>query len=77
MIAHLKKLSLAPGDVIVVRDAETLHFLAHTPPMVGFNVPVVFSPQGIEKLNKQDLLNLLEQLEQTAVSPLESSRAPL
>jgi hypothetical protein len=79
MLSHLEKLSLKPGDVLLVKDHETLHFLSHTPPIVNFPVPLVFSPGGMETLNRQDLLNLLEQLEQTETSQpfSDSPSAPL
>lgn len=77
MESHIQKLSLLPGDVLVVSDHETLHFLSHTPPITKFTVPLVFSPQGIQKLSRQDLLNLLEQLEQTDGPEMMPSSVPL
>jgi hypothetical protein len=79
MLTHLRKLSLVPGDVLVVKDFETLDYLAKVHLPLSFNVPLVFSPKGIGKLTKQDLLNLLEQLEQAPPTPdfAESPSAPL
>lgn len=59
----LQKLNLTPGDVLVVKDHETLRFLAEVKLPIPFVVPLVFAPQGLQKLSRQDLLNLLEQLE--------------
>jgi hypothetical protein len=80
MISHIEKLRLEPGDIIVVKDAETLHALSGLGKVVNFTVPLVFAPQGIQKLQRQDLLNLLEQLETPPVEPLlpnERTSAPL
>lgn len=63
LLNAIKKLHLEPGDVLVCRTTEAMEALARAGRVVDFNVPVVFSPQGIEKLNRQDLLNLLEQLD--------------
>lgn len=80
MLNVLQKLSLTPGDVLVVKDFETLRFLDMAKLPLKFTVPLVFAPHGIEKLSKQDLLNLLEQLEQaqTPSQPFaDSPSAPL
>jgi hypothetical protein len=81
MISHLSKLSLKTGDVIVVRDEETLRYLSQVKvPGIEGVVPLVFAPQGIQVLSRTDLLNLLEQLEQPSFEPLapnEATRAPL
>lgn len=80
MISHIEKLRLEPGDVIVVKDPETLHALSGLGRVVNFTVPLVFAPQGIKTLKRQDLLNLLEQIETPAVQPLlpnERTAAPL
>jgi hypothetical protein len=36
---------------------------------IPFVVPLVFAPQGIQSLTRQDLLNLLEQLEESREAP--------
>jgi hypothetical protein len=79
MASRIQKLSLARGDVVVVKDYETLKFLAEMPIHLDFVVPLVFAPQGIEKLTRQDLLNLLEQADQVVASPVlsDSTVAPL
>ena len=82
MIRHIQKLELRHGDVRVVRDPETLHYLSMVKvPGIDGTIPLVFSPQGIQKLTRTDLLNLLEQLEQPSkaseIAPTEVSSAPL
>lgn len=81
MLAGLKKLKLEPGDILVVNHESTLHYLEGLGRVVNFNVPLVFIPQGgIQKLSRQDLLNLLEQLDQSPAplaSPFDSPSAPL
>lgn len=52
----------------MARHVETLNYLQHLKPPVDFVVPIVFAPQGIEVLHRQDLLNLLEQTEQSSQS---------
>ena len=64
MLSHLTKLHLEPGDILVVKDHETLHYLAHVEFKLPFNVPLVFAPQGVQKLSRLDHLNLLQQLDQ-------------
>lgn len=63
---RIQKLNLQPGDVLVVKDEMTLHGLEALGRVVNFTVPLVFAPQGIGKLCRQDLLNLLEQLDGAA-----------
>lgn len=74
----IKKLHLTPGDILLVKDIHTLEALAQLGQAVNFTVPLVFAPQGIETLTRQDLLNLLEQLDQNPAPPqVESSHTPL
>jgi len=81
MQSSIAKLNLSPGDVLVCRDAETLHYLSHCGLKLDFNVPLVFSPAGVTKLTRSDLLNLLEQLDQASepmsVAIPESASVPL
>lgn len=65
MEQRIKHLHLMPGDIILVRDQPTLVALSDMKLNLGFHVPLVFSPQGIEVLKREDILNLLEQLDQT------------
>jgi hypothetical protein len=60
---RVNKLNLQKGDIVVVKDEVCLHSLEALGRVVNFTVPLVFAPQGIQKLCRQDLLNLLEQLD--------------
>lgn len=74
------KLNLQPGDIILCKDLQTLHAIEALGKVVNFMVPIVYAPFGIQKLTRQDLLNLLEQLDQPAPTnsaPVESNFAPL
>lgn len=47
---------------------------------LDFKVPLVFAPKGVKQLKREDLLNLLEQLDQQeapVLMPLETSEVPL
>ena len=68
---QVQKLHLEPGDMVLVRDVETARALDELKVPLGFSVPIIFSPMGVQVLKKQDLLNLLEQLEQVDKSVLE------
>lgn len=80
MLAGISKLHLTPGDIIVVSHPDTLHYLEGLGKVTNFVVPLVFAPGGIQKLSRQDLLNLLEQLDQShgpaAMAP-EGSAVPV
>ena len=75
----IQKMRLERGDIVVVKDVITLHALEGLGKVTDFPVPLIFAPQGIQILKKQDLLNILEQLEQDSapVSNLDSPHAPL
>lgn len=83
LLSTLSKLNLTPGDILVVKDEATLRYLAQVQLPIPFVVPLVFAPNGIGKLGRADLLNLLEQLEHNDKSVLpeygitEQSNAPL
>lgn len=79
MLNCLQKLNLKPGDIIVCKDLETLQAIEGLGRVVNFMVPLVYAPKGIETLGRQDLLNLLEQIEQIPApsQPVESPSAPL
>lgn len=80
---RISKLNLQKGDIVVCKDIETLHAIEGLGRVVDFLVPLVYAPQGIQKLGRQDLLNLLEQVEQSDKSVLpaygisEQPNAPL
>lgn len=79
MLQGISKLNLTPGDVLVVEHPDTLKYLEGLGRVVNFTVPLVYAPGGLKRLSKQDLLNLLEQLEEQAHSPstVDSLHAPL
>lgn len=53
-----------------MREPETLKYLSMFPlPEIDFKVPLVFSPGGVEKLSREDLMNILEQLEEQHATP--------
>lgn len=64
MLNGLTKLRLERGDILVVKHPDTLKALEGLGKVVDFTVPVVYCPFGIKTLKREDLLNLLEQLEQ-------------
>lgn len=68
----IERLRLEKGDILVVKDFEVLKSLEWIGPKLSldFHVPMVFAPTGVQTLKKEDLLNLLEQLEQTDKSVL-------
>lgn len=71
LINFIQKLHLEKGDVLVVKDPSLLPQLEALGAVTPFNVPVVFCPQGVQVLKRTDLLNLLEQLEESDKSVLE------
>lgn len=68
MQERVAKLSLAPGDIIIVRDeADMSTFLEMTQQGVGFTPyanPVLLVRGGLEKASRQDLLEALSVLDQ-------------
>lgn len=80
MIAAISKMRIEKGDCLLVKDYETMHWLAHNGPKLDFQVPLVFAPNGIQSLSRQDLMNLVEQLDEAhheAASIPESSSVPI
>lgn len=61
----IQKLELKAGDILVVKEPEVAEALGKLPMALPFKVPIVVSLSGVQKLTRQDLLNLLEQLEQS------------
>lgn len=61
---YINKLHLEKGDILLCKDVATMNYLDHLKMDLDFKVPLVYAPEGIMKLNRQDLLNLLEQLDQ-------------
>lgn len=62
---HVKKLSLAPGDCLIVSNVEILKQLQRMPAMT-FHVPVVFSPDGsgMEKASREQVLEVLTRIDE-------------
>jgi len=63
--AYLKKLSLRPGDILIVHNPEVLKQLQALPAM-EFYVPVVFCGpgDGLEKANREQVLEILERIDE-------------
>lgn len=74
----LSKLHLEPGDVVVVNHPAAAEALMNLGSVVPFRVPIVVCPDGIKKLSRQDLLNLLEQIEEPigSIAPIGEMVAP-
>jgi hypothetical protein len=68
MKERVAKLSLAPGDLLIVRDeADMSTFLEMTQQGIGFSPysnPVLLIRGGLEKASRQDLLEALSVLDQ-------------
>lgn len=64
LLQTITKLRLEPGDIVVVKYPEQAMALERLGQVVPFKVPLVVCPDGIEKLSRQDMLNILEQLEE-------------
>ena len=57
---RIDKLHLVEGDIIVVRDIELLKVLCQMEMPAGApRCPVIFAPDGIEKLSRQALQEML------------------
>ena len=65
---RIAKLSLAPGDLIVVKDESDMStFLEMTQQGIGFSPyanPVLLVRGGLEKASRQDLLEALSVIDQ-------------
>ena len=59
----IRRLRLQPGDILVVNDPETVRRLSELGSIngVNFNVPIVFAPNGIKRLNREYLEKILKQ----------------
>jgi len=66
--SRIEKLSLAPNDLIIVRDeADMSTFLEMTNQGIGFSPysnPVLLIRGGLEKASRQDLLEALSVIDQ-------------
>jgi len=74
MQARIEKLSLAPGDLIIVRDEGDMSmFLEMTNQGIGFTPhanPVLLVRGGLEKASRQDLLEALSVIDQQSGSKI-------
>lgn len=72
MKIRVEKLSLAPGDLIIVRDESDMStFLEMTQQGIGFSPyanPVILVRGGLEKATRQDLLEALSVIDQQTES---------
>ena len=70
MKERIEKLSLGPGDLIIVRDEGDMStFLEMTQQGVGFSAyqnPVLLIRGGLEKASRQDLIEALSVVDQAA-----------
>jgi hypothetical protein len=68
--AKVEKLSLGPGDLLIVREAGDMScFLEMTNQGIGFTPyanPVLLIQGGLEKATRQDLLEALSVIDQAA-----------
>ena len=68
MQARIEKLSLGPGDLVIVRDESDMStFIEMTQQGVGFSQyanPILLIRGGLEKASRQDLLEALSVLDQ-------------
>jgi hypothetical protein len=67
----IEKLLLQPGDILVIRDEETLVALrGQSLPSITFPVPLLFVPGGLEKATRQQLLDCLSVLDTIAAAEI-------
>jgi hypothetical protein len=59
--AALRRLRLREGNIVLVRDIETLEALERMVAPKGMpNCPIVFAPQGVHRLTREYLEKLLD-----------------
>jgi DNA-binding transcriptional regulator LsrR (DeoR family) len=57
----LRRLRLSEGDIVVVRDHETMQALSEQLPIKGVpNCPVIYVPGSVHRLSKEYLKKLME-----------------
>jgi hypothetical protein len=73
--AQLRRLRLREGDIILVRDEETLHALAATKMPKGFPCcEIVIAPGSVHRLSVDYLRKLLERAQHEAkMSPVQET----
>lgn len=53
----IEKLHLEPGDILVCKDSDAVEQLTKLQiPNVTFPVPIVYAPNGIQKMTREQLL---------------------
>lgn len=58
-----RRLRMREGDVLLVRDEETMKQLTRKPIPKGLNIPncpIIFCPGSVHRLSKEYLLKLVE-----------------
>jgi hypothetical protein len=77
LIDAVAKLSLQPGDILIVHSPEAMStFLEMTQQGVGFTPyanPVLLCPGGVEKATRQELLEALLVIDQSAAEQLKET----
>ena len=77
MQSRVAKLSLQPGDLLIVHSPEAMRtFLEMTERGVGFTPyanPVLLCPGGVEKASRQELLEALSVVDQAAAERLKEA----
>lgn len=59
---QLRRLRLRKGDIVLVRDPQTMRNLADLTPLKGFPAcHIVFAPSSVHRLSKEYLRKLLEE----------------
>ncbi len=56
---EIEKLHLEKGDILVVKDFETLDNLRSVCINIDFYIPIIYAPMGIKKVDREILENLL------------------
>jgi hypothetical protein len=73
----VEKLTLQPGDILIVHSPEAMStFLEMTQAGVGFTPyanPVLLVPGGIEKATRQELIEALSVIDQSAADRLKET----
>ena len=77
--SKVEKLSLQPGDLLIVRDVGDMSvFLEMTNQGIGFTPyanPVLLIQGGLEKATRQDLLEALSVIDQAAAQRVQESES--
>ena len=63
----IQRLRLEPGDILVVRDWEIVSQLVETPISGVPQIPIIYAPNGIEKMKREDLQAILDKQEEHGI----------